>query len=188
MVYVHSMEHHSATTKELLADPTTWMNLRSIKLKEARHKSSIDYMVAFIWNSRTGKLIYDERHRGLSGGGLWQSDKNGKKGLSGVTKMIYLSQLQSSLRCCLFLSKRKLYSSDLCISLYVKRKKLLGSSVWVGLCQLVGFTVGSCLGCQMEDFNWSLSTDLLLGLGGIGQGASVWRVKWKKNHSQQTVT
>lgn len=64
------MKYHSATTKELLADTTTRMNLKSIKLKEARHKNSMYYMVAFIWNSRTGKLIHDESHRGLNGGGF----------------------------------------------------------------------------------------------------------------------
>lgn len=51
-----------------------------------------------------------------------------------------------------FSSKLKLYFYDLCISLHGKREKLTGSSVWVGLCQLVGFTVGSRLGCSIRRF------------------------------------
>jgi len=46
--FIHSMEYHSATKKELLADATTWMSLKSIMLKEARHKNRIYCMIAFI--------------------------------------------------------------------------------------------------------------------------------------------
>lgn len=146
--YIHSMEYHSATKKELLADAATWMNLKIILLKEARHKNRIHCMIAFIWNSKTDKPTCNESHTGLNGGSLWQSDwpERGERTFWGWQK--WFIGLNGNIRYTgIWVSVK---THDLCISLHVKRKKLTGSSVWAGLCQLVGFTAGSCLGGNLH--------------------------------------